>query len=423
MKIKMKLAFFAAIAVVLLTLSRADAVTPDATMPDATATNYGAIETDTNSDATDTNVNPVAAMASLFGDPVIAKGNGFEIKQSELDEVMSGIRSSAAAQGQTIPPEQLLSLEAKMLDRLIQIQMLLQKAMDEDKAAGKKDADAKMAKLFEQAGSQEAFDRQLKAVGITADDLRAKLTQEAIATAVLTRELDVAPASDADVKDFYDAHPEDFEQPETVHVRHILLLTMDPTTRAPLPDDEVNAKRKQIDDILTRARAGEDFGALVKEYSEDPGSKDTGGEYTFARASADPSHAMDPAFEAAAFSLETNQISDVVTTAYGFHIIQLLDKTPAKTMMLTDKVPLTDMTVADKIKDYLTQQKTDALAPAYLEKLKKGADIEILDADLKAAAEEAEAEAAAMATNEPAAQVEDGAEPPATMPDTNVPAK
>jgi parvulin-like peptidyl-prolyl isomerase len=416
MKIETKL-IFSAMFVVALLLSRANAVTgtPPPTMTNfgvaADAVNSSAVETDTNADATDTNVNPVAAMASLFGDPVIAKGNGFEIKQSELDEVMSGVKSSAAAQGQTIPPEQLLSIEARMLDRLIQIQVLLQKATDADKVAGKNDADTKMSKLFEQAGSQEAFDRQLKAVGITVDDLRAKITQEATATAVLTRELAVTPASDDDVKGFYAAHPEDFEQPETVHVRHILLLTMDPVTRTPLPDDQVAAKRKQIDDLLKRARAGEDFAALVKQYSEDPGSKDNGGEYTFARASADPAHAMDPAFEAAAFSLETNQISDVVTTAYGFHIIQLLDKTPAKTLTLADKLPLTDMTVADKIKDYLTQQKTDALAPAYLDKLKKGADVEILDADLKAAAEEAEAEAAAMATNAPA-----------TDADTNAPA-
>jgi parvulin-like peptidyl-prolyl isomerase len=421
MKIEMKWIFSAMIAAAFLTLSSANAVTPDAAMPDATATNSSAVETGTNSDATDTNVNPVAAMNSLFGDPVIAKGSGFEIKQSELDEVMSGIKSSAAAQGQTIPPEQLLGIEAKMLDRLVQIQILLQQATDADKSAGQKDAATQLGKLLEQAGSQEAFDRQLKAVGITADDLRGKLTQEATAKAVLTRDLAVAPTTDSDAKDFYDAHPADFEQPETVHVRHILLLTMDPTTRAPLPDDQVAAKHKQIDDLLKRARAGEDFAALVKQYSEDPGSKDTGGEYTFARASADPSHAMDPAFEAAAFSLETNQISDVVTTAYGFHIIQLLDKTPSKKLALTDKVPLTDMTVSDKIKDYLTQQKTDALAPAFLDKLKKGADVEILDADLKSALEEAEAEAAAMATNA-AAQGDDGTGA-ATMGDTNAPAK
>ena len=164
---------------------------------------------------------------------------------------------------------------------------------------------------------------------------------------------------------------------------------MDPTTREPLPADQTAAKRKQIDDILKRVKAGEDFAALATQFSEDPGSKDKGGELPpFSHGE------MVPEFEAAAFSMETNTVSDVVTTTYGFHIIKLLDKTPAK------KVDYAD--VADKIKDFLSQQKTEKLAPAYLDNLKKGAGVEILDADLKAAAAAAEAEAAAE-TNTPAA--------------------
>lgn len=401
MKLKMKLIFPAALAAVLFALPHANAVTADSTMPAATATNSIAADAVTNSAATDTNSNPMATMSSLFGDPVIAKGKGFEIKQSQMDEVITAIKARAAAQSQTIPPEQLMQFEVMTLNDLIGTQLLLQKATDADKAEGQKKAGDQIAAFLKQSGSQETFDRELKASGTTVDELHSKAAQHFTAAATLTRELGITVA-DSDVKDFYAAHPADFEQPETVHVRHILLLTMDPTTRAPLPDDQVAAKHKQIDDLLKRARAGEDFAALVKQYSEDPGSKDNGGEYTFARASADPTHAMDPAFEAAAFSLQTNQISDVVTTAYGYHIIQLLDKTPAKTLALTDKLPDTDMTIADRIKDYLTQQKTEALAPAFVEKLKKSADVEILDADLKTADEAAEAAAAAMATNAPA---------------------
>lgn len=390
MKIEMKLIFSAAFVVAML-LSRAHAVTADATMP-AAATNSSATATAAGS-TPDTNANPLAAMTSLFGDPIIAKGKGFEIKQSELDEVMTGIKSSAAAQGQAIPPEQLVNIESQMLNRLIQIQILLQRTTDADKAVGNAKADTQLAALLERAGSQEVFDRQLKSVGITTDELRAKVTQEATATAVLTRELNIASPSDSAVRDFYAAHPEDFELPETVHVRHILLMTMDPGTRAPLSDDQVKAKRKQIDDILKRARDGEDFAKLATQYSEDPGSKDNGGELPpFGH-----NGQMVPEFESAAFSLATNQISDVITTSYGYHIIKLLDKTPAKKLALTDKVPLAKVTVADKIKDYLTQQETDKRAPAYLDKLKKGANVEILDADLKAATAAADAEAAAMA--------------------------
>ena len=78
--------------------------------------------------------------------------------------------------------------------------------------------------------------------------------------------------------------------------------------------------------------------------------------------------------------------SAVVTTAYGYHIIKLIDKTPAQKVGYA--------TIAARIKDFLTQQKTEKLAPTYLEKLKKTADVQILDADLKAAE--------AAATNAPA---------------------
>ena len=254
-----------------------------------------------------------------------------------------------------------------------------------------------MNMLLERFGSQEALERQLKAVGMTVAELRSKITQENTAQAVMTRELNVT-VTDAEAKQFYDDtnHPADFEQPEMVHVRHILLLTMDPVTRAPLPADQQQAKRKQIDDILKRIRGGADFAALAKQYSEDPGSKDNGGELP-----PFPRGQMVPEFEAAAFSLTNNQISDVITTAYGYHIIKLLDKTPAKKLALTDKVPSGDATIAARIKDFLTLQKTEKLAPAYLEKLKKAADVQILDADLKAAAA-----AAAAAANAPVATPE-----------------
>jgi parvulin-like peptidyl-prolyl isomerase len=303
-----------------------------------------------------------------------------------------GIKSAAAAHNQTIPPQQLLGIESQMLNRLIQIQLLLQKATAADRAVGQTKAEQQLTNLLARAGSQEAFDRQLKAVGMTPDELKTKITQEATATAALTRELGVT-VTDAEVANFYAAHPADFEQPETVHVRHILLLTMDPVTRAPLTADQIAAKRKLIDDILKRARAGEDFTVLATQYSEDPGSKDKGGELApFGHGE------MVPQFEAAAFSMKTNTISDVVTTDYGFHIIKLLDITPAKKLALTDKVPMSEITIADYIKDKLVQQKTEKLAPPYLANLSKAADVEILDADLKAAAAAA---ALAAATNAP----------------------
>lgn len=333
--------------------------------------------------STGTNVND--AMTALFGDPVIAKGTGVEVKTSQLDEVVAAIRAKALAQGQNLSDAQLTQYKVMALSDLIATQLLMQKATAADKAKGQKEADDQIAKIIKQFGSQDALDLQLKASGKTMAQLREQAIKAGTTSAVLIRELNAAPTV-AEMKKYYEDHPADFEQPEKVHVRHILLLTVDPKTRTPLPDDQIAAKRKQINELLKRARAGEDFAKLATEYSEDPGSKDDGGELPpFSRGQ------MMPEFEAAAFGLTTNGISDVVTTAYGFHIIKFLGKTPAKKLEYSE--------VADNLKDYLTLQNLKKLAPAYVEKLKKAAKVEILDPDLKAASEAAEAAAAAPATD------------------------
>jgi hypothetical protein len=87
-------------------------------------------------------------MTALFGDPVIAKGKGFEIKRSELDEVMTGLKSAAAAHGQVIPQARLVQIEGQMLSRLIQVQLLLQKATAADKADGAKKAGLQMTNCW-----------------------------------------------------------------------------------------------------------------------------------------------------------------------------------------------------------------------------------------------------------------------------------
>ncbi|HZL14108.1 MAG TPA: peptidylprolyl isomerase [Verrucomicrobiae bacterium] len=375
MKTKLKLFFAAALAAFLIASPTANATTAGMTPG--------------------TNANPDAAMTALFGDPVIAKGNGFSIKQSELDQVVTGISSAAAAHNQTISSEQMTGIKAQMLNRLIQIQLLLQKATPADRAEGQKKADEQIALLQKRAGSTENFIHQLQAVGMTPEELRAKVSQEATATSTLTRELGVT-VTGAEVTNFYNTHSADFEEPEMAHVRHLLLLTIDPVTHAPLSADEVAAKHKQITDLLKRIKAGEDFATLAKQYSEDSSSKENGGELPeFPR----DAQGIPPELSAAAFSLNTNQISDVVTMGMGYDIVQLLDKTSAKKLALIDKVPMTDLTVAAKIKDFLLQQKTEKLAPPYLAKLKKTAEVQIVDANLKAASDAAEAAAMSAATN------------------------
>ncbi len=314
-------------------------------------------------------------LTQLFGDQVIAKGKGLEIRRSQLDDALVSVKASAASQNRAIPPEQMAMIEPGVLDRLIQMQLLLAQATESDKAKGKTDSTRSFDQIKTNAPSEEMLNRQLKSMGLTQEDLRKKLNDEATAQAVLERELKVE-ISDADAKKFYDDNPSKFEQPEMVRASHILISIKDPMDMNPnfaqrkdLPDDQKAAKRKQAEDLLKRAKAGEDFAKLAKEYSDDPGSKDKGGEYTFPRGQ------MAPEFEAAAFSLKTNEISDLVMTQYGYHIIKLSEKIPAKQVEF-DKVK-------DRIKAYLSQQEIAKKAPDFFAKLKKDAGVEILDEKLK----------------------------------------
>jgi peptidyl-prolyl cis-trans isomerase C len=300
-------------------------------------------------------------------DAVIAKGKGVEIKRSQLDDEMTRIKASVtASRGQEIPPAELPMIEVKMLDGLILGDILRGKATDEEKAKGKEEAEKRFETIKKNAPSQETLLLQLKSMGLTLDTLHRRLVEESTSQAVLRSKIKV---TDEEVKKFYEDNPSKFEQPEMVRASHILLMTKD-AAGTPLSDDEKKAKKKQIEGILKRARDGEDFAKLAKEYSEDPGSKDNGGEYKFPRGQ------MVSEFESAAFSMKTNQISEVITTQFGYHIIKLSEKIPAKKIDFAEASP--------SIKSYLENAELEKLLPKLGPQLKKEAGVEILDEKLKA---------------------------------------
>lgn len=324
---------------------------------------------------------PSDKITEIFGDSVVAKGTGVQVKRSELDAAAMGLKASGAARGEKFTPEQATMLERQVLDRLIQIQLLLNKATEADRAKGKESADKRYDLILKRAGSEETLVRQLKSLGMTTDELRRKMSEEAIAEAVVSRELK-ADATDADAKKYYDDFPARFEQPEMVRASHILLSTLDPD-KAPLPDEKKLAKRKLAEDLLKRARAGEDFAKLAKEFSEDTGSRDNGGEYTFPRGK------MVAEFETVAFGLAINQISDIVTTQFGYHIIKLSAKIPARKLTLDESIE--GVKVIEQVKDLLKRQQLEKLLPDYIQKMQKEAKVEILDEKLRLAGEMMEA--------------------------------
>ena len=126
--------------------------------------------------------------------------------------------------------------------------------------------------------------------------------------------------SDDMLKTQYQSNIQQYQVPNQVHVQHILFMTVGKT------DAEVEEIKKKAEDVLKQAKKGGKFDELAKKYSEDPGSKDKGGDLSWIRQGQTV-----PEFEKTAFSLAPGQISDLVKTQYGFHIIKVLEKETAHT--------------------------------------------------------------------------------------------
>jgi len=126
--------------------------------------------------------------------------------------------------------------------------------------------------------------------------------------------------SDDMLKVQYQANIQQYQVPNRVHVEHILFMTVGKT------DAEVDEIKKRAEDVLTQVKKGGKFEDLAKKYSEDPGSKDKGGDLGWITQGQTV-----PEFEKTAFSLGSGQVSDLVKTQYGFHIIKVLEKETAHT--------------------------------------------------------------------------------------------
>jgi parvulin-like peptidyl-prolyl isomerase len=314
---------------------------------------------------------PAAVSAPLFPDGVVAKGKGFEIKQSQVDDMYVAFKGHRAAMGQAIPDNMRTQIEADIVDKLVATRLFLMKATPQDKLKAKEIADTFIAEQKKQTPSEDSFRRQLLAVGMTPAEFDAQIREQAIVKAVIDREIKAGKqVSDADAKKFYADNPSLFQEPEQVRASHILISTRDSVSGKEYAPEIKLEKKRLAEKILARAKAGEDFAKLVKEFSQDPGSKDRGGEYTFARAKDDPRRAMVPEFEAAAFSLAPNKISDIVETGYGYHIIKCLEKIPAKKADFAQVEP--------RIKETLLREEVEKALPAYVDKMKKEAGVEIL---------------------------------------------
>ncbi len=345
--------------------------------------------------------------ADLFGDDVIARGQGVEVRRSQLENAFVAFRSNLASRGQDIPEGQRTLREAQLLERLIITQLLTRRATDEDRKAAQELGAKFMEESKKGAAGEETFQRQLKAMGMTPEQFQKRVDEQSMAEAVINREIkSKIQVTDAEVREFYDqgidlvvkllqadlekavknintpaadvarlkaridlTRKENLarmEMTEKVHVQHVFFAGRDVQTERELTPEQLKLARQRAERVRERAKTGEDFAKLIRENTEDRAAADTKGEYTFGR-----EDRFSDEFKSASFSLAPGQISDVVSTPFGFHVIKLLERIPAKKIEFEK--------ASKDVKEFLLQQRAQQAMPDFFAKLRKDSNVEILD--------------------------------------------
>jgi peptidyl-prolyl cis-trans isomerase C len=296
-----------------------------------------------------------AAMKAPAGQ--IAQVNKTAIMRQDLEREMKLVAMKLTRQGKPVDVDQLKPYEGKIRETLINRTLLLQKSQ----AMGIKVKDSLVKKALDEFKAvfpnEKDYKQTLKNMGYTEEALKKQIKDGLAIKTLLDKEvLRKIAVSDKQTRSFYDAHPDLFRQPEQVKASHILIKV--PKNAS---DAQKAAAMAKIKALKERIDKGENFASLAMEYSEGP-SKTKGGDLGFFT-----HDQMVKPFADAAFALQPGQVSDVVTTRFGYHLIRVTDRKAAHTMAFND--------VKDAISKRLHQQQEGKEISAYLEKLKEHAEI------------------------------------------------
>lgn len=290
---------------------------------------------------------------------VVANVNGVEIHKKDLLQASQVVEMRLAQMGRRTAPTPRFYRE--VLNELVAITLLQQDAQAQGVKASDQEIQQALSSRKSQFPSEDAYKKALAQAGVTETALRKQAgDQIAVQKYVQTRIVPKVAVSDQQAREFYDKNKAEMQMPERLHLRHILIRT---TPGAPPADKE--AARKKAEDLLKRIQGGEDFAKLAQENSDDPGSKMRGGDLDFV-----PRGRTPPSFDAAAAALKKpNDLSPVVETQFGFHIIQLLERAPASTAPFEQ--------VKERILLGLKQQQAQKMVQARADELRKQGKVQI----------------------------------------------
>lgn len=322
-----------------------------------------------------------AADPFAFLPDVIATVDGVEIKKEAVMQTIGQLTAQFTRQGMSLnqlPPQYLNQFVQQAIGRQME-QIMLLKLAKADGIKPSPDLAQDAIKVFEKrireerasvenlpAEQKAQIEEQIKtARGMTLDEMMndqiksmtAFVTEQsknpdyqdlmAIQLWVNNNIINKVSVNDEDTQAFYDGNAQQFEHPETVTASHILITPEGADPRAgteATPEAKAKAK-EQIDTVLKLVKEGADFGQMAKEHSTGPSAPQEGSLGTFGRGQ------MVPAFEEAAFALKAGEVSDIVETQFGYHIIKVTEKGEAGVTPFVE--------VKDRIKAQLEGQKID----------------------------------------------------------------
>lgn len=298
------------------------------------------------------------ALGQYYG--VAARVNGVPISNQTLENsYQEYLREKNVNIGAIRYPNRIKAMRREVLDLLIDQELAWQAAQAQGVVADEQQVAESVALMSEPYESEAAFHRELEQAGFTAQSYREHIRRLVSADRYLEEAVGQVTVSDEEIARFYEDNAERFLIPSTVRARHILLKL------APGADQATgDAVLERMQGIATELERGEHFALLATRYSEDKTAAAGGDLGYFTRGQ------MVAPFEEVAFTLEPGQVSGIVRTRFGLHLIRVEDRQPAR------PVPLEN--ARGRIEAHLIEVKRDTLRKERLKALRDAADIEIL---------------------------------------------
>lgn len=299
-----------------------------------------------------------AAADAKKADNKVAVVNNVVIPESDLNLELQQVKKRMEQQGQTIPEERISDIKKKIVERLIDQELLYQESRNQGIKIDQSRVDDALSSIKDGFPDKDAFNKTLTESGLNESELKEKIEKGlAIKDLVEKAVADKIVIKDDAIKSFYDTNPSYFKVPEQVHASHILIKVPEGANA----EQKATAKKKLTDIKKKIIDDGASFEEMAKQHSEGPSSTSGGDLGLFGRGQ------MVKPFEDAAFELNIGQLSDIVETRFGYHLIKVSEKKEAATIPMDE--------AKDKIQNFLKQQKMQQAISDYIATLKEKAEI------------------------------------------------